>query len=353
MTIKDGISAGKIPNVNLKVIFAMLEKMGINVATSARNENFDLDEQLIDPLRNRLNATIKYSKYNEKVKNDIKNTHNNLMNQYDVLINKYMNTLKQMQKDPTKDIDLKSINSDDFEDHFKADISEVVGAINTLTSAKANYEKVVKNININRTDLGIQTDNVLNTFDASVLGDTNGKLFDVGTNIEKVEEEINALNNKKSSFKFRQRRIEKKKMKLQEKLNKLKNKQGKLQTKQSKIVNKGNEKYRKIKQQELEKYYKEMERMSNYQTAMSENINLQREAEQELKDAREERDKLVGGNLKTKLEKMQLDREIKKLNNKKEILSKQQNRIQSLKNKKGFCNLSNQIVRVYVNAYTM
>lgn len=353
MTIEECKKNGKLPNVDETLIFAMLEKMGINVATSERTKNYDLSEELINSLRTRLNAKIKYSKYKESVEKDIKNTHNNLMNQYDALINKYMNTLKKMQKDPSKNIDLKNLNSDDFADHFKADYAEVVSAINTLKSAKTNYEKVVNKININRTNLGIRTDNVLNAFESSKLDTTNSKLLNVDTNIEKVEEELSNLSKQKSSFKFRQRRIEKKKMKLQEKLNKLNNKQGKLQTKQSKIVNKGNEKYRNIKQKELEKYYKEMERMVNYQTAMSENVNLQNVAKDELREAMKERDTLVGSNLKTKLERMQLDREIKKLSNRQEVLKNQQTRIQNLKNKKGFCNLSNQIVRSYVNAYTM
>lgn len=352
MTIEECKKNGRLPNVDEKIIFATLEKMGINIATSERTKNYDLSEELINPLRNRLNARIKYSKYKASVENEIKNTHNNLMNQYDTLINKYMNTLRKMQKDPSKNIDLKNLNPDDFADHFKADYTEVVSAINTLKSAKTNYENVIKGININRTDLGINS-NLLNAFESSKLDTTNSKLLNVDTNIEKLEEELSNLSKQKSSFKFRQRRIEKKKMKLQEKLNKLKNKQGKLQTKQSKIVNKGNEKYRNIKQKELEKYYKEMERMANYQTAMSENVNLQNAAKDELREAMKERDALVGSNLKTKLERMQLDREIKKLSNRQEVLRNQQTRIQNLKNKKGFCNLSNQIVRSYVNAYAM
>ena len=47
-----------------------------------------------------------------------------------------------------------------------------------------------------------------------------------------------------------------------------------------------------------------------------------------------------------------LNRETKKLQRSQEVLKKQQDRINGLKNKTGYCNLSSQILRTYTAAYS-
>lgn len=114
MKIKDAIKKGKLPEVNVSTIFQILDNLGIRVSLNKRTEDYDIDDKLIDRVRQIANASINYSKYNNEVNNDIKTTHNALMSRYDLLIDKYTDILSKMQKDPSKKIDLDNINIEDF-----------------------------------------------------------------------------------------------------------------------------------------------------------------------------------------------------------------------------------------------
>ena len=96
------------------------------------------------------------------------------------------------------------------------------------------------------------------------------------------------------------------------------------------------------------------ERMDSYQSAMSENQRLQEGLSNDLISTEEELDSLRGKTgIKAAYERNKLERESKRLKNQHEKLVKQAQRINNLKNKKGYCNLSNQILRSYTAAYSM
>ena len=135
MKIKDAIKKGKLPKVNVSTIFQILDNLGIRVSLNKRTEDYDIDDKLIDRVRQIANASINYSKYNNEVNNDIKTTHNALMSRYDLLIDKYTDILSKMQKDPSKKIDLDNINIEDFQDYFKSDVSSLTFQIDFLNKS--------------------------------------------------------------------------------------------------------------------------------------------------------------------------------------------------------------------------
>lgn len=352
MKIKDAIKNGKLPNVKIESIFQSLERLGINVSKNSRTAEYDLEDKIIDKLRIYINASISFNKYNNEVNNEIKTTHNDLMSKYDSLINKYKNIIKNMQSDPSKEIDLANIDLKDFPDHFKLDVRALMTQISKLNDAKNNYKNVIDNISLTDDNLGLDID-VLNDFEEKSLKNTNIKLGQTEMQIQEFQEEIDKLNNMKITSKFKQKRINNKKNGLMKKLNKLQEKQGKLKSKQAKIVNKGSSKYIKIKSTEFEELLQEAQTMSDYQEAMSENQAIQSGIKTDLESTRQELEDLRGKTgIRASIERGRLNRETKKLQRSQEVLKKQQDRINGLKNKTGYCNLSSQILRTYTAAYS-
>lgn len=353
MKIKDAISKGKLPNIRIEDIFRILDSLGIKVAQSDRNEDYILNDITIDMIRQIANASINYTNYVTEVNNGIKNTHNTLINDYDNFISRYTEILSSMQKDPNHPIDLKNIDLNDFQDYFKSDVNELLTQITKLEDAKKDYETIINGIDLTHDNLGLD-EKVLNDFDSKNLQDLNAKLGQTEVQLQEYQEQLEKLDNLKVTSKFKQRRINKKKRKIEERINKLKNKKGKLQTKQTKIVNKGSNKYIQIKEKEFASIMKDYERINSYQTAMSENQKLQEGLANDLKSTKEELDSLRGKTgVRATIEKNRLQRESKRLENQHEKLVKQAQRINNLKNKKGHCNLSNQILRSYTAAYSM
>lgn len=353
MKIKDAINKGKLPNIRIEDIFRILDSLGIKVAQINRNEDYVLDDTTIDVIRQIANASINYTKDINKLNNDVKNAHDDLLNNYDDFINKYTEILTSMQKDPNHPIDLKNIDLNDFEDYFKSDVNKLIDQISKLEDAKKDYEKIINGIDLTTDNLGLD-EKVLNNFEAKNLKDVNVELGQTEKQLQEYQEQLDKLDSLKVTSKFKQRRINKKKRKIEERISKLQNKKGKLQTKQTRIVNKGNNRYIQIKEKEFESIMSDYDRISSYQNAMSENQKLQEGISNDLKSTKEELDSLRGRTgIKTTIERNRLQRESKRLESQQERLAKQAKRINNLKNKKGYCNLSNQILRSYTAAYSM
>lgn len=353
MKIKDAIKNDKLPNIRIEDIFRILDSLGIKVSQNNRTEDYVLDDNIIDIIRQIANASISYTNHITEVNNDIKTTHNNLLNKYDNFISKYTDILSSMQKDPNHPIDLNNIDLNDFQDYFKSDVKDLITQITKLEDAKKNYENIINGIDLTNDNLGLD-EKVLNDFESKNLKGINTKLGQTEAELQKYQEQLDKLNNLKVTSKFKQKRINKKRRKIEERINKLKNKKGILQTKQTKIVNKGSNKYIQIKEKEFENIMTDYERMDSYQSAMSENQRLQEGLSNDLISTEEELDSLRGKTgIKAAYERNKLERESKRLKNQHEKLVKQAQRINNLKNKKGYCNLSNQILRSYTAAYSM
>ena len=353
MKIKDAIKNGKLPNIRIEDIFRILDSLGIKVSQNNRTEDYVLDDNIIDIIRQIANASISYTNHITEVNNDIKTTHNNLLDKYDNFISKYTNILSSMQKDPSQPIDLNNIDLNDFQDYFKSDVKDLITQITKLEDAKKNYENIINGIDLTNDNLGLD-EKVLNDFESNNLKGINTKLGQTEAELQKYQEQLDKLNNLKVTSKFKQKRINKKRRKIEERINKLKNKKGILQTKQTKLVNKGSNKYIQIKEKEFENIMTDYERMDSYQSAMSENQRLQEGLSNDLISTEEELDSLRGKTgIKAAYERNKLERESKRLKNQHEKLVKQAQRINNLKNKKGYCNLSNQILRSYTAAYSM
>ena len=353
MKIKDAIKNDKLPNIRIEDIFRILDSLGIKVSQNNRTEDYVLDDNIIDIIRQIANASISYTNHVTEVNNDIKTTHNNLLNKYDNFISKYTDILSSMQKDPNHPIDLNNIDLNDFQDYFKSDVKDLITQITKLEDAKKNYENIINGIDLTNDNLGLD-EKVLNDFESNNLKGINTKLGQTEAELQKYQEQLDKLNNLKVTSKFKQKRINKKRRKIEERINKLKNKKGILQTKQTKIVNKGSKKYIQIKEKEFENIMTDYERMNSYQSAMSENQRLQEGLSNDLISTEEELDSLRGKTgIKAAYERNKLERESKRLKNQHEKLVKQAQRISNLKNKKGYCNLSNQILRSYTAAYSM
>ena len=353
MKIKDAIKNDKLPNIRIEDIFRILDSLGIKVSQNNRTEDYVLDDNIIDIIRQIANASISYTNHITEVNNDIKTTHNNLLNKYDNFISKYTDILSSMQKDPNHPIDLNNIDLNDFQDYFKSDVKDLITQITKLEDAKKNYENIINGIDLTNDNLGLD-EKVLNDFESKNLKGINTKLGQTEAELQKYQEQLDKLNNLKVTSKFKQKRINKKRRKIEERINKLKNKKGILQTKQTKIVNKGSNKYIQIKEKEFENIITDYERMDSYQSAMSENQRLQEGLSNDLISTEEELDSLRGKTgIKAAYERNKLERESKRLKNQHEKLVKQAQRINNLKNKKGYCNLSNQILRSYTAAYSM
>lgn len=353
MKIKDAIKNDKLPNIRIEDIFRILDSLGIKVSQNNRTEDYVLDDKIIDIIRQIANASISYTNHVTEVNNDIKTTHNNLLNKYDNFISKYTNILSSMQKDPSQPIDLNNIDLNDFQDYFKSDVKDLITQITKLEDAKKNYENIINGIDLTNDNLGLD-EKVLNDFESNNLKGINTKLGQTEAELQKYQEQLDKLNNLKVTSKFKQKRINKKRRKIEERINKLKNKKGILQTKQTKLVNKGSNKYIQIKEKEFENIMTDYERMDSYQSAMSENQRLQEGLSNDLISTEEELDSLRGKTgIKAAYERNKLERESKRLKNQHEKLVKQAQRINNLKNKKGYCNLSNQILRSYTAAYSM
>ena len=353
MKIKDAISSGKIPKIRIEDIFKILDNLGIRVSQSSRTDEYDLDEKVIDAVRQVANAVINYFNYTTEVNKDIKTTHNDLMKKYDSYIEKYKAILGDMQKDPSKPIDLSNLNPNDFQSYFVGDIQNIKNQIDKLEQAKKGYENVINGINLSSDNLGFD-ENVLNNLESAVLDSTSKKIGTTEVAIQEYQEQLDKLNSLKVTSKFKQKRINRKKKRIEERLSKLKSKRGKLQTRQTRIVNKGSNIYIKIKEKEFEQIMRESERISSYQTAMSENQRLQEGISNDIVSTKEELDALKGKTgIKATIERSVLERENRRLEKRQERLEKQQHRINNLKNKKGYCNLSNQILRGYTTAYAM
>lgn len=353
MKIKDAIKNDKLPNIRIEDIFRILDSLGIKVSQNNRTEDYVLDDKIIDIIRQIANASISYTNHVTEVNNDIKTTHNNLLNKYDNFISKYTDILSSMQKDPNHPIDLNNIDLNDFQDYFKSDVKDLINQITKLEDAKKNYENIINGIDLTNDNLGLD-EKVLNDFESKNLKGINTKLGQTEAELQKYQEQLDKLNNLKVTSKFKQKRINKKRRKIEERINKLKNKKGILQTKQTKLVNKGSNKYIQIKEKEFENIMTDYERMDSYQSAMSENQRLQEGLSNDLISTKEELDSLRGKTgIKAAYERNKLERESKRLKNQHEKLVKQAQRINNLKNKKGYCNLSNQILRSYTAAYSM
>lgn len=353
MKIKDAIKNDKLPNIRIEDIFRILDSLGIKVSQNNRTEDYVLDDKIIDIIRQIANASISYTNHVTEVNNDIKTTHNNLLNKYDNFISKYTDILSSMQKDPNHPIDLNNIDLNDFQDYFKSDVKDLINQITKLEDAKKNYENIINGIDLTNDNLGLD-EKVLNDFESNNLKGINTKLGQTEAELQKYQEQLDKLNNLKVTSKFKQKRINKKRRKIEERINKLKNKKGILQTKQTKLVNKGSNKYIQIKEKEFENIMTDYERMDSYQSAMSENQRLQEGLSNDLISTKEELDSLRGKTgIKAAYERNKLERESKRLKNQHEKLVKQAQRINNLKNKKGYCNLSNQILRSYTAAYSM
>ena len=353
MKIKDAIKNDKLPNIRIEDIFRILDSLGIKVSQNNRTEDYVLDDNIIDIIRQIANASISYTNHVTEVNNDIKTTHNNLLNKYDNFISKYTDILSSMQKDPNHPIDLNNIDLNDFQDYFKSDVKDLITQITKLEDAKKNYENIINGIDLTNDNLGLD-EKVLNDFESKNLKGINTKLGQTEAELQKYQEQLDKLNNLKVTSKFKQKRINKKRRKIEERINKLKNKKGILQTKQTKLVNKGSNKYIQIKEKEFENIMTDYERMDSYQSAMSENQRLQEGLSNDLISTEEELDSLRGKTgIKAAYERNKLERESKRLKNQHEKLVKQAQRINNLKNKKGYCNLSNQILRSYTAAYSM
>lgn len=353
MKIKDAIKNGKLPNIRIEDIFRILDSLGIKVSQNNRTEDYVLDDKIIDIIRPIANASISYTNHVTEVNNDIKTTHNNLLNNYDNFISKYTDILSSMQKDPSHPIDLNNIDLNDFQDYFKSDVKDLITQITKLEDAKKNYENIINGIDLTHDNLGLD-EKVLNDFESKNLKGINTKLGQTEAELQEYQEQLDKLNNLKVTSKFKQKRINKKRRKIEERINKLKNKKGILQTKQTKLVNKGSNKYIQIKSKEFENIMTDYERMDSYQSAMSENQRLQEGLSNDLISTKEELDSLRGKTgIKAAYERNKLERESKRLENQHERLVKQAQRINNLKNKKGYCNLSNQILRSYTAAYSM
>lgn len=353
MKIKDAIKKGKLPKVNTSAIFQILDNLGIRVSLDKRTEDYDIDDRLIDRVRQIANASINYSKYNNEVNNDIKSTHNTLMARYDLLIAKYTDILSKMQKDPSNKIDLDNINIEDFQDYFKGDVSALTFQIDFLNKLKTSYDNVIKGINLTSDNLGFDT-NVLNSADKNTLKSTNRKVGETEIEIQEAKEELDKLNKMNITSKFKQRRVDNRKRHLEERLNKLNNKKGKLQSKQTKIVNKGSSKYIEIKKREFEVLFEEAENMSNYQTQMSENQMAQSGIREDIRSTQEELANLRGKNgIGATIQKGMLNIENIRLQRSEASLKKQEERIRALNEKKGSCTLASQIMRNRVDSYAM
>ena len=114
MKIKDAIKNDKLPNIRIEDIFRILDSLGIKVSQNNRTEDYVLDDNIIDIIRQIANASISYTNHVTEVNNDIKTTHNNLLNKYDNFISKYTDILSSMQKDPNHPIDLNNIDLNDL-----------------------------------------------------------------------------------------------------------------------------------------------------------------------------------------------------------------------------------------------
>lgn len=353
MKIKDAIKKGKLPEVNVSIIFQILDNLGIRVSLNKRTEDYDIDDKLIDRVRQIANASINYSKYNNEVNNDIKTTHNALMSRYDLLIDKYTDILSKMQKDPSKKIDLDNINIEDFQDYFKSDVSSLTFQIDFLNKLKQSYDSVIKGISLTSDNLGFNS-SVLSNVDKNTLKNTNRKVGETEIEIQEAEEELDKLNKMNVTSKFKQRRVDNRKRHLEERLNKLNNKKGKLQSKQTRIVNKGSDKYIEIKKREFEVLFEEAENISNYQTQMSENQITQKGIRQDIQSTQEELANLRGKKgIGATVQRGMLNIENIRLQRSEASLKKQEEKIRALNEKKGSCTLASQIMRNRANNYAM
>ena len=174
--------------------------------------------------------------------------------------------------------------------------------------------------------------------------------------LAEVYKELNALTAESAKYKtkFKKLGVSVKISRVQKRIEKLQAKKGKLNAKQQKIVNKATERYVTIKQRELIDYNRKLAKEREYTERRIQNnediknynndINL---TSQEITRLRSE------GGIKNNLNAFGLSVEKRVMESRLARLEREKKRIDRLKNKKGFVNLTQQIVKPIQMAHGM
>ena len=266
--------------------------------------------------------------------------HDSVISVYDNMIANYTNLYNNV----------KSNNNLSAKD--KKALAELIGE---LKADRKQYESVKKGLNIGKDSFGYDA-NVLNGIEKFANEKLTGKMEEQDKELAEVYKELNALTAESAKYKtkFKKLGVSVKISRVQKRIEKLQAKKGKLNAKQQKIVNKATERYVTIKQRELIDYNRKLAKEREYTERRIQNnediknynndINL---TSQEITRLRSE------GGIKNNLNAFGLSVEKRVMESRLARLEREKKRIDRLKNKKGFVNLTQQIVKPVQMAHGM
>lgn len=223
MTIRQAINSGSLPNLDEKLYVSVCNYLKIN----ATDLDYELKSGELERLR--YNGFINSLYITDRVKK----SHDKLIGNYDKLIKKYEKVSTEMT-DP-------SLAEE------KARIDELLGR---LRIAKTDYEVQAQGVDIDLENMNLDH-KVLNGLQEKRLASLDERQNKVDDKLQAEYEALEALQSASFSSKFKQRRNEREIKKVQDRIKRLQQKQGRLQSTQQRIINRGTEKYKKIKQEEL------------------------------------------------------------------------------------------------------
>ena len=244
MTLQEAINSGKLPNLNESIYKKLGKRLNINIV----DLNYVLDDKKGDLDRLRFDYEVNLAFSEEK----IKKSQEKVLANYDELINKYTKLSNEMSK--------KFSNKNGSREYYlKEEKNDLNKLIKEIKQAKKDYEKSINRISISSENLGLE-ERVFNIKDSVELDMINRQQDNLKKSLEKEYMNLDMLSTLGPSSK-----TDKRISKVKDRIKQLQAKQGVLQNKQQKIVNKGIEKYKNIKERELNKRVYKIDRIEKYQ----------------------------------------------------------------------------------------
>lgn len=345
MTLKEAIKTGKLPDFGDKKNENKYKKIGKLLGLNINDLNYVLDENNNDLDRIRYNYEINVSLVKERIKKSQKI----VLNNYDELINKYTNLSKEMGKKFTKE----GKRKDYYLKDSKKDLNVL---LKELKDSKEEYERNINHIKIFEENLGLDSD-VLGSFEEFSIKNLDRKEQKLDEKLINKYNELNELKNNKYKTKFMKKIAEERISKVQNRIKKLQNKQGVLQNKQQKIINKGIDRYKAIKQNQINNYLYKINQIDEYQKTK---VQLREEQELYNSDIKEVQKKIDLLNKKdgifNKFRKISYINNQKTLERKRDKLRTREEILDNLRNieKQGTVTFSTQIYKLVVKTvYSM
>ncbi len=341
MTLKEAIKAGKLPDFGDKKNENKYKKIGKLLGLNINDLNYVLDENNNDLDRIRYNYEINVSLVKERIKKSQKI----VLNNYDELINKYTNLSKEMGKKFTKE----GKRKDYYLKDSKKDLNVL---LKELKDSKKEYERNINHIKIFEENLGLDSD-VLGSFEEFSIKNLDRKEQKLDEKLINEYNELNELKNNKYKTKFMKKIAEERISKVQNRIKKLQNKQGVLQNKQQKIINKGIDRYKAIKQNQINNYLYKINQIDEYQKTK---VQLREEQElynSDIKEVQKEIDLLnKKDGIFNKFRKISYINNQKTLERKRDKLRTREEILDNLRNieKQGTVTFSTQIYKHVVKA---